>query len=139
MDQNSDNMGIIPVSPNFSEIPAKHAAFQARIFDEKRRDLLSDLRCISGIPQVVSELNHETLYRLVYPEMKILQSTKNGEFRGVFYGINGKRGIFNHVRFQAVGPNIIKAASAIGSDSSGKHRHAIEQDLKAVLSLTVVL
>jgi hypothetical protein len=115
MDQNSDNYGIIPVSPNFSEIPAKHAAFQARIFDEKRRDLLSHIRCVSGIPQIVSELNHETIYRLVYPEMKILQSTKNGEFRGVFYGINGKRGISNHARFQAVGPNIIKAASAIGS------------------------
>jgi predicted transcriptional regulator len=115
MNQNIDNFGIVPVSPDFSEIPAWHAAFQTRLFDEKRRGLLSHLRCVSGIPQIFCELNQETLYRLVYSEMKILQSTKNGEFRGVFYGLDGKRGISHHARFQAVGPNIVKAASAIGS------------------------
>ena len=82
-------------------------------FAKKRKSLISELRCISGLPEVASNLNQETLYQLVLtPEGAKLYKDAQGNLKGVFYK-NGK--IAEHAKLKAVGPSAIKAIKTVGA------------------------
>jgi hypothetical protein len=82
-------------------------------FSNKRKSLLSELRCITGLPEVVSSLNQDTVYKLVLtPEGANLYKDAQGNLKGVFYR-DGK--IVEHAKFQKVGPSMLKAAKAVGA------------------------
>ena len=82
-------------------------------FSSKRKSLVSELRCITGLPEVVSSLNQDTVYKLVLtPDGAKLYKDAQGNLKGVFYK-NGK--IVEHAKFQEVGPSMFKAAKAIGA------------------------
>ena len=38
--------------------------FQTKIFRKNRESVLSELRCLSGIPEIVSTLNQDTVYKI---------------------------------------------------------------------------
>ena len=82
-------------------------------FSHKRRKLISELRCITGLPEVVSSLNQDTIYKLVLaPDGAKLFKDAQGNLKGVFYK-DGK--IVEHAKFQEIGPSMFKAAKAIGT------------------------
>ena len=81
-------------------------------FRSKRFELLSELRCVTGLPGLVSNLNQDTVYRLVLkPEGAKLFQDANGNLKGVFYK-DGR--IVEHAKFQEVGPSLFKAAKVVG-------------------------
>jgi len=82
-------------------------------FSNKRSKLISELRCITGLPEVISSLNQDTVYKLVLaPEGAKLFKDSQGNLKGVFYR-DGK--IVEHAKFQEVGPSVFKAAKAVGA------------------------
>lgn len=82
-------------------------------FSSRRKSLISELRCITGLPEVVSSLNQDTVYKLVLtPEGAKLYKDAQGNLKGVFYK-DGK--IVEHAKFQEVGPSMLKAAKAVGA------------------------
>lgn len=82
-------------------------------FSNKRKSLISELRCISGLPEVISSLNQDSVYKLVLtPEGAKLYKDAQGNIKGVFYK-DGK--IVEHAKFQEVGPSMMKAAKAVGA------------------------
>nr|WP_298380781.1 hypothetical protein [uncultured Halomonas sp.] len=82
-------------------------------FSSRRKSLLSELRCITGLPEIVSSLNQDTVYKLVLtPEGANLYKDAKGNLKGVFYK-DGK--IIEHAKFQEVGPSMLKAAKAVGA------------------------
>jgi hypothetical protein len=82
-------------------------------FSRRRKSLVSELRCITGLPEVVSTLNQDTVYKLVLaPEGAKLYKDAQGNLKGVFYK-DGK--IVEHAKFQEVGPSMLKAAKAVGA------------------------
>ena len=86
---------------------------QTEIYQERRKSLLDELRCISGIPNIINTLNRGEVYKLVcQPEGAKLFEDSAGNIKGVFYK-DGK--ILEHAKFNAISPSIIKAASVIGS------------------------
>ena len=103
---------VVPYKPDFSELETNHANFHWEQFKQSRQSLLSELRCISALPEIVHSLNLDTLYRVVIPEGKLLQQGKNGLFSGVFYG---DRGIKQHAQFAQVRPNLMAVAKSVGS------------------------
>ena len=87
--------------------------FQTKIFRKNRETVLSELRCLSGIPEIVNTLNQDTVYKIVCsPEGGKLYTDTAGNLKGVFYK-DGK--IVQHAKLRAVGPSIIKCATAVGS------------------------
>lgn len=82
-------------------------------FSIKRKSLVSKLRCIAGFPEVVSNFNQDTVYKLVLtPDGAKLHKDTQGNLKGVFYK-DGK--IVEHAKFQEVDPSMFKAAKAIGA------------------------
>lgn len=82
-------------------------------FSSRRKSLLSELRCITGLLEVVSSLNQDMVYKLVLtPEGANLYKDAQGNLKGVFYK-DGK--IVEHAKFQEVGPSMLKAAKAVGA------------------------
>lgn len=82
-------------------------------FANKRKSLLSELRCITGFSEVVASLDQDTVYKLVLtPEGAKLYKDAQGHLKGVFYK-DGK--IVEHAKFQEVRPSMLKAAKAVGA------------------------
>jgi hypothetical protein len=82
-------------------------------FTNKRKSFLSELRCITGLPEVIASLNQDTVYKLVLaPEGAKLFKDAQGNLKGVFYK-DGK--IVEHAKLQEVGPSMLKAAKAVGA------------------------
>lgn len=101
---------IIPISLS-QEITLSDG--EKKEFFSRRKSLLSELRCITGLPEVVSSLNQDTVYKLVLtPEGANLYKDAQGNLKGVFYK-DGK--IVEHAKFQEVGPSMLKAAKAVGA------------------------
>ncbi len=87
--------------------------FQTEIFRKNRESVLSELRYLSGIPEIVNTLNQDTVYKIVCsPEGGKLYADTAGNLKGVFYK-DGK--IVQHARLQSVGPSLVKCATAVGS------------------------
>ena len=87
--------------------------FQTEIFRKKRESVLSELRCLSGIPEIVRTLNPDAVYKIVCsPEGGKLYTDTAGNLKGVFYK-DGK--IVQHAKLRAVGPSLVKCATAVGS------------------------
>jgi hypothetical protein len=104
---------LVPYAPPFNGLEAANLDIQNKKFKRDRQLVLSELRCISGVPEIVSRLNQETLYKIVAaPKDATLYKDAAGNIKGVFYK-DGK--IIEHAKFEAVRPSLIKAASAIGS------------------------
>lgn len=80
----------------------------------KREGLLSELRLLTGLPDVIRACKQDVLYKLVVPEGEVLQQIPGTDkFRGVFYGENGR--VKKHAQFTKVGPSVITAAKAVGA------------------------
>ncbi len=103
---------LVPYRADFSGLDKVHVDFHTMQFRRNRQSLLSELRCMSGVPESIRSLNQDTLYRLVLPEGKVLQRGQDGLFRGVFFG---DKGIEKHAKFAAVQPSLMAAAKTIGS------------------------
>ena len=104
------NKEIIPLS--FSQ-DLSLSDGEKNAFSNKRKSLISELRCITGLPEVFSSLNQDTVYKLVLtPEGAKLYKDAQGNLKGVFYK-DGK--IVEHAKFQEVGPSMLKAAKAVGA------------------------
>jgi len=104
---------LVPYEPNYYDgLEKNHADFHMEQFKQGRRSLLSELRCLTGLPEIVRSLNPETLYKVVIPKGQLLQQGKDGLFRGVIYS---DQGITQHVKFTEVRPSLLHAATAIGS------------------------
>lgn len=103
---------LVPYKPDFGGLQKAHVDFHMKDFRQKRQKVLSELRCLSGLPEVARILNPETLYKVVAPEGKLLQQGKDGLFRGVYYG---DQGIDQHAKFAEIGPGLMEAAKTVGS------------------------
>lgn len=103
---------LVPYRASFPSLPDAHAAFHAEHFGQKRSAVLQELRCMSGLPEVVRSLNPDILYKLVVPEGTLLQQGKDGLFRGVFYKDGG---IDKHAKFAQVSPSLLDAAKVVSS------------------------
>ena len=87
--------------------------FQTKIFRKNRETVLSELRCLSGIPEIVNTLNQDTVYKIVCsPEGGKLYTDTAGNLKGVFYK-DGK--IIQHAKLRVIGPSLVKCATAVGS------------------------
>ena len=87
--------------------------FQTEIFRKKREAVLSELRCLSGIPEIANTLNQDTVYKIVCsPEGGTLYADTAGNLKGVFYK-DGK--IVQHAKLRIVGRSFFKSVTAIGS------------------------
>ena len=87
--------------------------FQTKIFRKNREAVLSELRCLSGISEIVRTLNPDAVYKIVCsPEGGKLYRDAGGNLKGVFYK-DGK--IVQHAKLRAVGPSLVKCATAVGS------------------------
>ena len=87
--------------------------FQTNIFRKNREAVLSELRCLSGIPEIARTLNPDAVYKIVCsPEGGKLYTDTAGNLKGVFYK-DGK--IVQHAKLRAVGPSLVKCATAVGS------------------------
>ncbi len=104
---------IIPYESFKVDLPADNAIFHSNTFSENRNAILNELRRIAGIPEIVRELNQDTVYKLVaVPEGGKLFKDSSGNIKGVFYK-DGK--IIEHAKFKAVSPSLVKAAKIVGS------------------------
>lgn len=103
---------LIPVTPDFGELDKTHFDFHKAQYQQNRQSILSEIRCITGIPEIIRSFKHDTLYKLVLPEGKILQQSKDGLFRGVFYG---DKGIDTHAKFIEVPPSLVDVVKTVGS------------------------
>ncbi len=91
-----------------------NTTFQQDCFNRKRQAVIDELRCLSTVPTIARGLNQETVYKLVCtPEGGKMYKDSAGNIKGVFYDQNGK--IIEHAKFKAVGPSVVKAASAVGA------------------------
>lgn len=105
-----DRKETLPVNlPEASDI----SSAENQEYSERRKSLISELRCISGLPEVASSFNQDTVYKLVLtPEGAKLYKDAQGNLKGVFYK-DGK--IVEHAKLQAVGPSAIKAIKTVGA------------------------
>jgi hypothetical protein len=103
---------VVPYQFPIDGLEKSHKDFQKQLFIENRNNVLSELRFHSGLPEVVSQLNQETVYKLVSAPKGAKMYTKAGKVKGVFYR-DGK--IVEHARFKAIRPSLVKAATAVGS------------------------
>lgn len=80
---------------------------------QKRNTLISELRCISGLPEIVSSFSQDSVYKLVLvPEGAHLFKDAHGNLKGVFYK-DGK--ILEHAKLEEIKPSALKAAKAVGA------------------------
>ena len=87
--------------------------FHEERYRRKRKEILHELRSLSGVPEVLRALRPNDTYRIVCAPAggKLPQGT-DGLYSGVFYK-DGK--ILKHAKLQRVGPSLVKCATAIGS------------------------
>lgn len=127
---------IIPYKSLDVDLPSESTDFHSKSFSENRSALLSELRCISGIPKIASTLNQDTIYKLVStPEGGKLFKDSAGNIKGVFYK-DGK--ILEHAKFQTVRPSLVKAATTVGSQilliSIAMQLNRIEKGISRILN-----
>lgn len=127
---------IIPYNPLDVDLPTENTAFHSKSFSENRSAVLSELRCISGVPEIAMTLNQDAMYKLVStPEGGKLFKDSAGNIKGVFYK-DGK--IIEHAKFQTVRPSLIKAATTVGSQvlliSIAMQLNRIEQGISRILN-----
>ena len=104
---------IIPYKSPDVDLSTVSTGFHSKSFLENRSAVLRELRCISGIPEIIGTLNQDTIYKLVStPEGGKLFKDSAGNIKGVFYK-DGK--ILKHARFKTVRPSLVKAATTVGS------------------------
>lgn len=103
---------LIPLIPQVSDLAPAHRDFQLDVFAERRERALVELRMLTGLPELVSNLTPDRVYRLVIPEGTLLQKGKDGFYAGVVRK-DGK--ISQHARFDRLPPDLARVASAIGS------------------------
>src|SRR5258706_8181988 len=96
---------IVPYESDFDGLPQSHAEFHAGQFQLNRESVLSELRCLSGLPELARTLVPGNLYRLVWPEGHVLQRGADGLFRGDVRGPRGQ--IKGFARFAEVRPNLM--------------------------------
>lgn len=109
--------------------------FQDKIFRKNRESVLSELRCLSGIPEIVRTLNPDTVYKIVCsPEGGKLYTDTAGNLKGVFYK---DRKIIQHAKLRVVGPSLVKCATAIGSQilliSIAMQLNRIEKEIHKII------
>ena len=109
--------------------------FQTKIFRKNREAILSELRCLSGIPEIVRTLNPDTVYKIVCsPERGKLYRDTAGNLKGVFYK-DGK--IVQHAKLRVVGSSLVKCATAIGSQilliSIALQLNRVEQEIHRII------
>lgn len=126
----------IPYNAPIIDLAASNANFQNRNFQKNRNVILDELRCISGIPEIASSLNQDTVYKIVFaPEGGKLFKDSMGRVKGVWYK-EGK--ILEHAKFQAIRPSIVKAATAIGSQilliSIAMQLNSIEKGISRIIN-----
>lgn len=127
---------IIPYKYHDIDFPNESTNFHSKNILENRSALLSELRCISGISEIASTLNQDTVYKLVFvPEGGKLFKDSTGNIKGVFYK-DGK--ILEHAKFQAVRPSLVKAATTVGSQilliSIAMQLNRIEKGISRILN-----
>ncbi|MCK5535324.1 MAG: hypothetical protein KAI79_00780 [Bacteroidales bacterium] len=107
---------LIPYSSPFKNLSKSSLNFQNERFQKNRKSILSELKCFTGIPEIVKKLKPDTLYKLIStPEGDKLHEYGQGVVGGVFYKVKGT-GISKHAKFKTVvNPNFIMAAKAAGS------------------------
>jgi hypothetical protein len=103
---------LIPCEPEFTGLQ-EYREPQERLFREQRKNILDEFHVMTDLPGLLQDLRPDTLYRLVLPEGKILQQGADGLFTGVLRESNGK--IAKHAKFAQVGPNVMRMATALGS------------------------
>ncbi|RUR36665.1 hypothetical protein [Vreelandella populi] len=108
---------------------------QKSAFQSRRKSLLSEMRCLSGLPNLVSQFNQGTLYKLVMtPEGASLYRDQAGNVKGVFYK---DKKIKQHAKFSEVNPNMVKAAQAVGAQvmlvSIAMQLNRIEQGISEII------
>ena len=109
--------------------------FQTEIFRKKREAVLSELRCLSGIPEIANTLNQDTVYKIVCsPEGGTLYADTAGNLKGVFYK-DGK--IVQHAKLRIVGRSFFKSVTAIGSQilliSIALQLNRVEQEIHRII------
>jgi len=103
----------IPCNSPFTELDKTSLDFQNKQFVKNRRSVLNEIKYLSGIPEIISNLNPDTFYKFVAtPDGSKLYKDAAGNLKGVFYK-DGK--ILEHAKLKVVRPNLLKAATAIGS------------------------
>lgn len=126
---------LVPHNFGFTTLGKNELEFQNKLFNENKAFILRELRLFSGIPEILSNLNPETLYKVVVaPEGAKLYKDSAGNYRGVFYK-DGK--IIQQARLKAVGFSLVKAATAIGCQillvSIAIQLNSIEKSVKQLL------
>ncbi len=84
-------------------------------FNDRRSALISELRCISGIPEIASRMKPQELYTIVLkPDGNAYMQTDSvGNYQAVWRRKDGK--IVQHTRLKAVKPSVVKALNAVGT------------------------
>ena len=104
---------LVPYKVPAIDLAPSNTEFHEKNYRKNRNTLLSELRCISVIPEIASKLSQNTLYKLVsVPEGGRLYKDGAGKIKGVFTK-DGK--ILKWAEFEAVRPSFVKAATAVGS------------------------
>jgi len=104
---------VVPFTAPAIDLAPSNKEFHEKNYQKNRYALLSELRCISGIPEIASKLSQNTLYKLVsVPEGGRLYKDGAGKIKGVFTK-DGK--ILKWAEFEAIRPSFVKAATAVGS------------------------
>ena len=109
--------------------------FQTKIFRKNRETVLSELRRLSGIPEIASTLNQDTVYKIVCsPEGGKLYTDTAGNLKGVFYK-DGK--IVQHAKLRVVGRSFFRSATAVGSQilliSIAIQLNRVEQEVHRII------
>ncbi|MDD2600528.1 MAG: hypothetical protein PHO37_15100 [Kiritimatiellae bacterium] len=130
----NDCDAVIPFDPEMTGLATTNGRFQLDIFSERREQALCELRMLSGVPEIARTLKPNRVYRLVVPDGKVLQKGKDGLYRGVVYGADGK--ISQHTRFEQVPPSLARVASAVGTQimlvSIAMQLNRVEEAIAAV-------
>ncbi len=104
---------LVPFTAPAIDLAPSNKEFHKKNYKKNRNTLLSELRCISGIPEIASKLSQDTMYKLVsVPEGGKLYKDGAGKIKGVFTK-DGK--ILKWAEFEAIRPSFVKAATAVGS------------------------
>jgi hypothetical protein len=106
---------LVPYNTSYPKLAdGERRRLHEEVARQKRGNLLSELRLLTGLPDVIRACNQDVLYKLVAPEGAVLQQVPGTDnFRGVIYGENGR--IQKHAQFAKVGPNLMTAAKAVGA------------------------
>ena len=109
---------LIPYDPNpdYGQlVSGEGRAFHEAETRKRRKSLLSELRMVTGLPDVLKSCNQDVLYKFVAPEGEVLRYIpETGNYGGVIYN-KGSPGAKAHAQFAKVKPDLLAAAKAIGS------------------------